>query len=111
MLFGKLLLMQTAVFALLVYVAGWIIYCRCFHPLCSIPGPFLASISRAWIVFKTVTGDMEHTQRALHRKHGSDYQSAECDSLHANESGYLVRIAPNEVACSDPQAIKVRVWS
>ena len=30
-----------------------------------------------------------------------------CSSSKANESGYLVRIAPNEVACSDPEAIKV----
>ncbi|KAL8994648.1 MAG: hypothetical protein Q9188_007009 [Gyalolechia gomerana] len=51
--------------------------------------PFLASISRIWIILKTMEGDMEHTQRALHKKHGS-----------------LVRIAPNEVACSDPRAIK-----
>ncbi|KAL6719344.1 hypothetical protein ACLMJK_003583 [Lecanora helva] len=32
---------------------------------------------------------MEYTQRRLHKKHG-----------------YLVRIAPNEVACSDPEAIR-----
>lgn len=29
------------------------------------------------------------------------------DSSKANKVGYLVRIAPNEVACSDPNAIKV----
>lgn len=90
MLLGNLSLIQTAFTAVSIYVVGWIIYCRYFHPLSSIPGPFLASISRAWIVFKTVTGDMEHTQRALHKKHG-----------------YLVRIANNEVACSDPEAIKI----
>ncbi|KAL8723382.1 MAG: hypothetical protein Q9225_000298 [Loekoesia sp. 1 TL-2023] len=89
MLFENLLFIQTAVAAVIIYEVGWIIYCRFFHPLRSIPGPFLASTSRAWIVFKTAAGDMEHTQRALHKKHG-----------------YLVRIAPNEVACSDPEAIK-----
>ncbi|RAH49950.1 cytochrome P450, partial [Aspergillus brunneoviolaceus CBS 621.78] len=67
-----------------------IIYCRFFHPLRSIPGPFLASVSRIWIVYHTATGRMEHTQRALHKRYG-----------------YMVRIAPDEVACSDPQAIKV----
>lgn len=74
MLSGHPWLIQTALAAVLVYLLGWIIYCRYFHPLRSIPGPFLASISRAWIVFKTMMGDMEHTQRALHKKHGSGYQ-------------------------------------
>lgn len=31
----------------------------------------------------------------------------QCSTPQANEPGYLVRIAPNEVACSDPEAIKV----
>ncbi|KAI4094917.1 MAG: hypothetical protein LQ344_001962 [Seirophora lacunosa] len=81
---------QTAVIAVIIYVGGWITYCRFFHPLSGIPGPFVASFSRIWVVFKTLAGDMEHTQRNLHKKHG-----------------YLVRIAPNEVACSDPEAIRV----
>lgn len=61
---------QTLASASGLYLIGWIIYCRYFHPLRFIPGPFLASISRGWIVFKTARGDMEHTQRALHKKHG-----------------------------------------
>lgn len=74
MLIRNLSLIQTALTAISIYLVGWIIYCRYFHPLHSIPGPFLASISRAWIVFKTMMGDMEHTQRTLHKKHGNDYQ-------------------------------------
>ena len=73
MLFDTLFLLQTALVAVSIYLLGWVTYCRYFHPLCSIPGPYLASISRAWIVFKTMTGDMEHTQRALHKKHGSHW--------------------------------------
>ncbi|MCJ1474776.1 hypothetical protein MMC13_003436 [Lambiella insularis] len=90
MLFGNLSLIQTVITVVSTYLVGWVIYCRYFHPLRSIPGPFLASFSRVWIVFKTAVGDMEHTQRRLHKKHG-----------------YLVRIAPNEVTCSDPEAIKI----
>ena len=66
-----LTLIQTLPATVLAYLLGWIVYCRYFHPLRSIPGPFLASISRTWIVFKTMTADMEHTQRALHREHGN----------------------------------------
>ena len=64
-----LTLIQSLLASILAYLLGWIVYCRYFHPLRSIPGPLLASISRTWIVFKTMTGDMEHTQRALHKKH------------------------------------------
>lgn len=71
MLLANFLSLRTAVAAVITYLLGWIIYCRFFHSLRAIPGPFLASISRTWVVFKTWRGDMEHTQRALHAKHGS----------------------------------------
>jgi len=73
--FGSLFLTSTTIITVVLYLVGWIIYCLYLHPLRSIPGPFLASISRAWIVFKTWTGDMEHTQRALHNKHGNTWHS------------------------------------
>ncbi|KIV93696.1 hypothetical protein, variant [Exophiala mesophila] len=67
----------------------WIVYARCFHPLRNIPGPWLASVSRTWYMLQIAKGDMEKSQRRLHAKHGP-----------------LIRIAPNEVACSSPDAIK-----
>jgi hypothetical protein len=65
-----LTLLQPIAIGLIIYEAGWLIYCRFFHPLRSIPGPFLASASRLWVVLNTAKGDMEHTQRALHKKYG-----------------------------------------
>jgi hypothetical protein len=73
----------------LLYCIAWVIYARTLHPLHKVPGPWLASVSRAWIMYHTWRGDMEHVQRALHKKYGQ-----------------LIRIAPNECACSDPQAIR-----
>ena len=105
-----MLLLQTAASAVAIYLASWIIYCRYLHPLRAIPGPFLASISRAWIVWRTASGDMEYTQRALHRKHGmSDAMHGPERTILTHRSGHLVRIAPNEISCSDPESIKVRV--
>lgn len=72
----------------LVYWVGWVIYCRTWHPLAKIPGPFLASISRLWVMHQTYQGKMDIIQRALHDKYGP-----------------LIRIAPNEIACASPQAI------
>ncbi|KAL4967349.1 cytochrome P450 [Aspergillus stella-maris] len=83
--------LSLAAFGLaVVYELGWIIYCRYFHPLRFVPGPFVASVSRLWAVYHASNGNMEHIQRSLHKKYG-----------------YLVRIAPNEVIVSDPGAIKI----
>ena len=67
-------LIQAGLTAIPIYWLTWTIYCRFFHPLRSIPGPLLASYSRAWIVFNTARGDVEHTQRALHKKYGNKYK-------------------------------------
>ena len=71
------------------YSLGWIVYVRSFHPLKHIPGPFWASVSRLWMVHRIRQGDMEVVQRRLHEQYGP-----------------LVRIAPDEVACADPEAIR-----
>lgn len=84
------ILALSASVSVVAYWVAWIVYARFFHPLSKFPGPFFASISRAWIVKKTLDGDMEYTQRSLHKKHGS-----------------LIRIAPDELACSDVEAIKL----
>ncbi|KIW60511.1 hypothetical protein PV05_00723 [Exophiala xenobiotica] len=75
--------------ALVGYWICWIIYARHFHPLSKIPGPWLASVSRLWYMQQIARGDMQDTQRRLHAKYGP-----------------MLRIAPNEVACSSPDAIK-----
>jgi hypothetical protein len=66
------------------------VYRRYFHPLAKYPGPFLASITRWWMVTEIWSGKHEEHIRELHKKLGP-----------------IVRIAPNEVAISDPQAVKV----
>lgn len=91
------LLIQTTLAAVLIYLLGWIIYCRYFHPLHSIPGPFLASISRAWIVFKTMMGDMERTQRALHKKHGDCYQWANIVCYRLTRQDTLFALLPTRL--------------
>ncbi|KAL3478465.1 cytochrome P450 [Aspergillus californicus] len=84
------LLAQGALIGIITYWAAWIIYARCFHPLAKFPGPFWASISRIWTVLHVLPGDAEKTQRQLHAKYGP-----------------VVRIAPNELVTSDPEAINM----
>ncbi|KAL2822667.1 cytochrome P450 [Aspergillus granulosus] len=82
------LLAQGALVGVITYWAVWIVYARLFHPLARFPGPFWASISRVWTVLHVLPGDAEKTQRQLHAKYGP-----------------VVRIAPNELVTSDPEAI------
>ncbi|KAF3802730.1 Cytochrome P450 monooxygenase gsfF [Colletotrichum gloeosporioides] len=70
-----------------IYWIGWVVYARTFHPLSRIPGPFLATVSRLWYMLKIWTEDVEKDERALHEKYGP-----------------LVRLAPDEISCSDPEA-------
>jgi len=72
----------------LIYFAFGILYARTLHPLAKVPGPFWPAVSRTWLVYRMYVGDLEHHQRALH-----------------DEYGPIVRIAPDEVVVSDPEAI------
>lgn len=49
---------------------GSIVYLRFYSPLSKCPGPFWASISRTWIMWQVIRGDLEKTQLILHEKHG-----------------------------------------
>ena len=75
--------------AAFVYLVSWCIYCQTFHPLSKVPGPFWPSLTRLWLTHAVSRGDLDVVQRELHQKYGP-----------------LVRIAPDEVACADPEAIR-----
>jgi len=70
-------------------IVAFAAYTQFFDPLRSIPGPFLARWSRAWMVYHSWKGDMHTTMMALHKRHGK-----------------LVRTGPNELSVADPAAIK-----
>ena len=55
-----------------LYWIIWTVYSRFFHPLSKYPGPFLASISRTWIVLQVAGAHAEETQRELHAKYGTN---------------------------------------
>ncbi len=75
---------------LAVLGVSYFIYLRYFHPLARIPGPFLASITRLWLVAKAQTWQRHWIEIALHKKYGP-----------------IVRISPNEVMVSDPRYVKM----
>ncbi|OQV05157.1 hypothetical protein CLAIMM_09941 isoform 1 [Cladophialophora immunda] len=57
---------------------------RYFNGLTSIPGPWLASVTRAWRVNEVFAGHTERTELELHRKY-----------------------SPNEVTTNDPKAVEL----
>jgi hypothetical protein len=65
------------------------LYRRYASPLRKYPGPFLASFTRLWKVKSTASGRTHLDHIELHRKYGP-----------------VVRIAPNEVSVSSPEAAR-----
>lgn len=76
----------TAVLVLLVTTLAWRRY---LSPLSGVPGPFWASVTRLWYVKLIIDGDQNVQLSRLHRKHG-----------------HFVRLAPNEVSVTHPEAVK-----
>ncbi|KAB8337257.1 hypothetical protein FH972_021559 [Carpinus fangiana] len=73
-----------------LYYACWMIYAHFFHPLAKIPGPFWASFSSLWYFDIVLKETSDAHQMPLHEKYGP-----------------IVRIAPNDLSVSDPEAIGV----
>jgi hypothetical protein len=67
----------------------YLLYTRYATPLRKIPGPWLASLTKLWLVQKTRSFDRHNVDIALRKKYGS-----------------VVRVAPNEVMVSSLNAIR-----
>jgi hypothetical protein len=70
-------------------IAVYVVYMRYLHPLAKYPGPFLASLTNIWKANAMYGGQMEYTIRHLHDRYGS-----------------IVRIGPNDLVISHPDAVK-----
>ncbi|GMF77394.1 unnamed protein product [Aspergillus oryzae] len=99
------LLGQGALVAFVTYWAVWIIYTRWFHPLAKFPGPFWASVTRAWTLLHVLHGDAEKRQMKLHAKYGL-VPPGDILEPYLSSIGSVVRIAPNELVTSEPEAIQ-----
>lgn len=73
--------------ALFVWAVSTVVYRRYFHPLASIPGPFVPAVTRLYIWYWNFLKDgvLYHRIEELHAKYGP-----------------VVRIGPNEIHLSDP---------
>lgn len=74
---------------LLVALTSLCVWRRFFSPLSDVPGPLFASVSRLWHMRRILKGDQNLELIRLHDQHG-----------------HFVRIAPNEVSISHPEALK-----
>lgn len=81
----SLYLLSAAICAYIIYHA---VYLYFISPLCKIPGPWYASLTKWWMVYKTMKGIRAKTIHDLHERYGP-----------------WVRISPNEVSTCDSEAI------
>lgn len=70
------------------YLIAHIIYRIFFHPISHIPGPLFAKTTALWLHYHAYIGDEATVIHAAHKKYGP-----------------YVRVSPNEVDISDPDAI------
>ncbi|KAH8812687.1 benzoate 4-monooxygenase [Xylogone sp. PMI_703] len=77
------------IFLVIVHSLTTIIYNLWFHPLRRWPGPFFGRISGAWARVQNFYGRKAHKIHEAHRKYGP-----------------VVRIGPNMLSFSDPQALR-----
>jgi len=74
---------------LLAYIVYVVLYRLFIHPICSFPGPFWNRLSNFPRAYQVLLGNLPFHVRDLHQQYGP-----------------VVRISPNELAFSDPQAWK-----
>ncbi|KAJ5093937.1 hypothetical protein N7456_009798 [Penicillium angulare] len=74
---------------LFLYLAGYVVYQRFFHPLSNYPGPFFASLTDLWQVHQFMTLKQPYTLTKLHEKYGS-----------------IVRYGPDKLSITDEESIK-----
>lgn len=67
----------------------YLLYQTFFSPLAGVPGPFAARFSRLWLAYHGWKGDFHTLLTRLHEEYGD-----------------VVRIGPNEVATTAPDAVK-----
>lgn len=96
---------QTVLGTVAIAVLGVALQRRYLSSISDIPGPFSASFSLFWKLYKIFT---KHTERATidaHKKYGMPLFSYILSRI-ANISGKFVRISHNEVSISDPDAVR-----
>ena len=79
-LFGGIFLFVTS---------AYVVYMRYLHPLARYPGPFIASLTNLWKAYTMYEGRMEYVIHDLHERYGA-----------------IVRIGPNDLVISHPDAVK-----
>lgn len=85
----KMSIASQVVGSLLLAVLSILFWRRYLSPLRDIPGPSAASLTRLWHMKRILKGDQNLELIRLHEEHG-----------------HFVRIAPNEVSVSHPDALK-----
>jgi|SRR5271156_5785877 len=87
---AKQIIWQNLLLCVSCIILARFLYLRFFHPYSDIPGPLLATISPLWKVRAALNGTIHLDLISAHRKWGK-----------------IVRVAPDEVSISDPEAIRI----
>ena len=89
------------------FFVSQIIYDVFFSPLKSIPGPFLARLTRFWELYILRHGHSHMEFVRQHEKHGIAPVHKSIQHPLTKQSGFVVRVAPNRYSFSRPEDVKL----
>jgi hypothetical protein len=86
-----------------------IFYNHYYHPLSPVPGPFWASMTRAWWLLVAARGNQHEVHRAIHTKYGILHLTLLRSKLMLTDidiPGPIVRVAPDFISIDDPAYVQ-----
>jgi hypothetical protein len=89
------------------YWVVWVVYARTVHPLAKVPGPFWATVSRIWLMYRACAGDLDIEQRKLHDQYGPLLRVAPGTHLDCRIDATETDCNVDEVVYNDPRAISL----
>jgi len=84
-----LLLARAFTLVSVVSLLAYLFYYGFFSPLSGIPGPFIARFTRLWLAYHGWKGNLHSVLSDVHDKYGT-----------------TVRVGPDEVLTTSPEAVK-----
>ena len=83
------LLFNISALTVLFSIGGYILYYGFLSPLAGIPGPVIARFTNTWVAYHAWKGDLHVVLSDVHEMYGE-----------------VVRIGPDEIITTNPEAIK-----
>ena len=94
----------SAIVILAIHVVPYVVDA---HGIRSIPGPWIAKFTDAWLGRVAARGHRSEVVHGIHKKYGEPNPPDSVYVVLTHPAGTFVRLAPNHVSISDPDALQI----